>query len=194
MKIFGDVISGNCLKVKYTADYLGIPYEWVPIDILKQQAKTAEFLNLNPAGQVPVIELDDGRPLSQSNAIIQYLAAGSQLLPENAFERAKINELLFWEQYSHEPYVAVCRFVMRYQGKRAGERELWRVERGEAALNYMENWLMDRDWFVSGRISIADIALLAYARLAHEGGFDLSERPRVIAWIDRCVAELSIQD
>lgn len=194
MKIFGDVISGNCLKVKYTADYLGIPYEWVPIDILKQQAKTAEFLNLNPAGQVPVIELDDGRTLSQSNAIIQYLAAGSQLLPENAFERAKINELLFWEQYSHEPYVAVCRFVMRYQGKRAGERELWRVERGEAALNYMENWLMDRDWFVSGRISIADIALLAYARLAHEGGFDLSERPRVIAWIDRCVAELSIQD
>ena len=194
MKIFGDVISGNCLKVKYTADYLGIPYEWVPIDILKQQAKTAEFLNLNPAGQVPVIELDDGRPLSQSNAIIQYLAAGSQLLPENAFERAKINELLFWEQYSHEPYVAVCRFVMRYQGKRAGERELWRVERGEAALNYMENWLMDRDWFVSGRISIADIALLAYARLAHGGGFDLSERPRVIAWIDRCVAELSIQD
>ena len=194
MKIFGDVISGNCLKVKYTADYLGIPYEWVPIDILKQQAKTAEFLSLNPTGQVPVIELDDGRTLSQSNAIIQYLAAGSQLLPEDAFECAKVNELLFWEQYSHEPYVAVCRFVMRYQGKRAEERELWRVERGEAALNYMESWLMDRDWFVSGRMSIADIALLAYTRLAHEGGFDLSERPRVVAWIDRSVAELSIQD
>ncbi len=193
MKIFGDVISGNCLKVQYTADHLGISYEWIPIDIIQQEAKTAEFLDLNPAGQVPVIELDDGRTLSQSNAIIQYLAAGSHLLPEDAFECAKVNELLFWEQYSHEPYVAVCRFVMRYQGKSAKDREPWRVERGEAALNYMEKWLSRKDWFVGRRITIADIALLAYTRLAHEGGFDLSGRPQVVAWIDRCVAELSIR-
>ena len=193
MKIFGDVISGNCLKVQYTADHLGISYEWIPIDIIQHEAKTAEFLDRNPAGQVPVIELADGRTLSQSNAIIQYLAAGSRLLPEDAFECAKVNELLFWEQYSHEPYVAVCRFVMRYQGKSAEDREPWRVERGEAALNYMEKWLSRKDWFVGRRITIADIALLAYTRLAHEGGFDLSGRPQVVGWIDRCEVELSIQ-
>ena len=193
MKIFGDVISGNCLKVQYTADHLGISYEWIPIDIIQHEAKTAEFLDRNPAGQVPVIELADGRTLSQSNAIIQYLAAGSRLLPEDAFECAKVNELLFWEQYSHEPYVAVCRFVMLYQGKSAEDREPWRVERGEAALNYMEKWLSRKDWFVGRRITIADIALLAYTRLAHEGGFDLSGRPQVVGWIDRCEVELSIQ-
>ena len=134
MQIYGDLISGNCLKVKYTAEFLGLPYEWVPIDIMRGETRTDAFLTLNPGGQVPVIALDDGRTLSQSNAIIQYLASGSELLPEDAYERAKVAELLFWEQYSHEPYVAVCRFVMRYQGKSAQEREDWRVARAEAAL------------------------------------------------------------
>jgi len=192
MKIYGDLISGNCLKIKYTADYLGIPYEWVPVDIMQGQSRTPEFLARNPAGQVPVVELDDGRYLAQSNAIIGYLAEGSALLPADAYLRAKVYELLFWEQYSHEPYVAVCRFVMRYQGKSREQREPFRVERGESALDFMEQGLEGRSWFVGEDMTIADIALLAYTRLAHEGGFDLSNRPAVRGWIDRCERALSI--
>lgn len=192
MKVYGDSISGNCLKVKYTADYLGLDYEWVATDIMAGETRTAEYLAMSPAGQVPLLLLDDGRPLAQSNAIIGYLAAGSSLIPEDAYLRAKVDEWLFWEQYSHEPYVAVCRFVMRYQGKGKEEREPWRVERGEAALDLMDAWLAGRDWFVGGDLSIADIALLAYTRLAHEGGFELSGRAAVGAWIDRCEASLGI--
>ncbi|MGD8417136.1 MAG: glutathione S-transferase family protein [Pseudomonadales bacterium] len=192
MKVYGDSISGNCLKVKYTADYLGLDYEWVATDIMAGETRTAEYLAMNPAGQVPLLLLDDGRPLAQSNAIIGYLAAGSSLIPEDAYLRAKVDEWLFWEQYSHEPYVAVCRFVMRYQGKGKEQREPWRVERGEAALDLMDAWLAGRDWFVGGDLSIADIALLAYTRLAHEGGFDLSGRTAVRAWIDRCEGTLVI--
>lgn len=192
MKIYGDLISGNCLKIKYVADFLGLAYEWVPVDIMQGQSRTPEFLARNPAGQVPVVELDDGRYLAQSNAIIGYLADGSTLLPDDAYLRAKVYELLFWEQYSHEPYVAVCRFVMRYQGKTREQREPMRVERGEAALDFMERGLEGRTWFVGETMTIADIALLAYTRLAHEGGFDLSNRPAVQSWISRCEQALSI--
>jgi glutathione S-transferase len=193
MKVYGDRISGNCLKVQYTADYLGIDYEWIDTDILAGESRTAEYLALNPAGQVPLLVLDDGRPLAQSNAIISYLARDSVLLPADPYDRAKVNEWLFWEQYSHEPYVAVCRFVMLYQKKSASEREGWRVERGEGALNLMEKMLSGRDWFVGGHVSVADIALVAYTRLAHEGGFDLGARPAVRAWIDRTEAALGIR-
>jgi glutathione S-transferase len=192
MKIYGDRISGNCLKVQYTADYLGLDYDWVDTDILAGESRTDEYLALNPAGQVPMLVLDDGRPLAQSNAIISYLARGSVLLPTDDYERAKVDEWLFWEQYSHEPYVAVCRFVMLYQKKAASEREAWRVERGESALDLMERSLAARDWFIGSHISVADIALLAYTRLAHEGGFDLTDRPRVRAWIERAEAALGI--
>ena len=108
-KIHGDIHSGNCLKVKYTADRLGLAYEWVAVDVVKGGAKTAQFLALNPQGQVPCVEFADGRVLAQSNAIIRYLALGSPLLPDDAWAQAKIDEWLFWEQYSHEPYVAVQR-------------------------------------------------------------------------------------
>ena len=128
-------------------------------------------------GQVPAIELDDGRCLAQSNAIIRFLARDSALLPEDGFAQAKIDELLFWEQYSHEPYIAVCRFHMVYLGRPKEAREPQRVERGEAALDLMEKLLAGRDWLVGSSMTIADIALLAYTRLAHEGGFDLAGRP-----------------
>lgn len=192
MKVYGDSISGNCLKVKYTADYLGLPCDWVETNILAGESRTPDYLALNPAGQVPMLVLDDGRALSQSNAIIAYLAEGSELLPADPFERAKVNEWLFWEQYSHEPYIAVCRFFMLYQNNPAEAREAWRVERGEGALDLMERSLKGREWFAGQRMSIADIALLAYTRLAHEGGFDLSGRPLVSAWIRRAQAELGI--
>jgi glutathione S-transferase len=192
MKIFGDLRSGNCLKVKYTADYLNIPYEWVPVDITKGESKTSDFLARNPMGQVPSIELADGRGIAQSNAIIRYLANGTKLLPQDAFAQAKVDELLFWEQYSHEPYIAVCRFHMFYLGRSADQREAQRVERGESALDLMDSLLQGREWFTGTTMNVADIALLAYTRVAHEGGFDLSSRPNIRSWIERCDETLQL--
>jgi len=192
MKVYGDRISGNCLKVQYTADFLGLDYEWVATDIMAGDTKKPDYLAMNPAGQVPVLQLTDGRVLAQSNAIIGYLAEGSPLLPVDAFTRAKVCEWLFWEQYSHEPYVAVCRFAMLYQGKDREAREPWRVERGEGALDLMESWLSRQEWFVGESITIADISLLAYTRLAHEGGFELAARTQVVNWISRCESALGI--
>jgi glutathione S-transferase len=194
MKIFGDLGSGNCLKVKYTADHLGLPYTWVPTDIMKGESRTPEFLAHFPFGRIPAVELDDGRRLAESNAILRYLARGSALLPDDAFVQAKIDELLFWEQYSHEPYVATTRYHIVYLKRSLDQREAWRVERGEAALDVMDRRLLaGRSWLVGAAVTIADIALLAYTRLAHEGGFDLSSRPNVRAWIGRCEEALGLE-
>ena len=192
MKIYGDRGSGNCQKVSMTADFLNLPYRWVDIDIMKKESRTPQFLALSPMGQVPVIELDDGRCLAQSNAIIRYLAVGSSLLPADPFLQGKIDELLFWEQYSHEPYVATSRFHMLYLGKSKAEREPMRVERGENALDLMQQLIKGKTWFVGDSLSIADIALLAYTRLAHEGGFDLKTRPDVMTWIARSEKALGL--
>jgi glutathione S-transferase len=192
VKIYGELMSGNCLKVRYTADYLKLPYKWVDVDIMKGESRTPEFLRLNPMGQVPVIELDDGRALAQSNAIIRYLGARSALLPTDPYLAAKVDELLFWEQYNHEPYVATTRYHVVYLGRSLAEREAWRVERGEKALDFMEAWLARRQWFAADAFTIADIALLPYTRMAHEGGFDLATRPQVRSWITRVEAKLEI--
>ena len=192
MKIYGDAISGNCLKVKWTADALGLPYTWVPIDIMKGESRVPTYLDKFPQGQVPAVELADGRTLAQSNAIIRYLAHGSRLLPDDAYAQAKVDEWLFWEQYSHEPYVAVCRFHMKYLGRPKEGREAWRVERGEKALDHVEHQLGGRDYLAGSAATIADISVLAYTRLAHEGGFDLAERPGIRKWIARCEANLAI--
>jgi len=193
MKIYGDKISGNCLKVKYTADYLDLPYEWVDIDINKGESRSADFLARNPQGQVPLLELGDGRTLAQSNAILRYLANNTALLPRSEFEAAKVDEAMYWEQYSHEPYIAVCRFQMLYAGKSASEREDWRVERGELALEYMNSHLGAREFWVDTMgLSIADIALLAYTRVAHEGGFDLSGFTHIQRWITQCETTLRL--
>jgi glutathione S-transferase len=192
MRVYGDKRSGNCHKVGFTADFLNIPYQWVDIDIMKGESRMEAFLRKSPMGQVPIIELGDGRCLAQSNAIIRYLAAGSSLLPADTFTQAKIDELLFWEQYSHEPYVATSRYHMMYLGRARDERDGWRVERGERALDLMEQLIGGRTWFVGDALSIADIALLAYTRLAHEGGFDLTTRPGLKLWIARCERALGL--
>ena len=192
MKVYGDRGSGNCQKVSITADFLKLPYRWIDIDIMKGESRTQDYLKHSPMGQVPVIELDDGRCLAQSNAIIRYLAHGSPLLPADPFTQAKIDELLFWEQYSHEPYVATSRFHMVYLGRSKEEREPMRVERGEKALDLMQNLVKGRTWFVGESLSVADIALLAYTRLAHEGGFDLKTRPDVKTWVARCEKALGL--
>ncbi len=192
MKIYGDAISGNCLKVKWTADAIDRPYTWVPIDIMKGETRTPTYLANFPQGQVPGVEFDDGRTLAQSNAIIRYLARGSHLLPDDAFAQAKIDEWLFWEQYSHEPYVAVCRFQMKYLGKSKAEREAWRVERAEKALDFIEQQLARHEFLAGPAPTIADISVVAYTRMADEGGFDLAERPGIRKWIARCEDSLRI--
>jgi glutathione S-transferase len=195
MKIHGDMGSGNCLKVKYTADFLGLPYTWVPVDIMKGEAQTDAFRAMNPAGQTPVLETADGKYLAQSNAIIRYIARGSSLLPDDAWAQAKIDEWLFWEQYSHEPNVATCRFHMhpKYLGKSRETRDPGKVERGEKALDLLNSRLAGKIFVVGSTLSIADIALLAYTRLAPEGGFDLATRQNMRAWIERCETTLNLQ-
>lgn len=190
--IYGDSISGNCLKVKWTADHLGIAYEWVETDVTSGATRTPEFLRLNPAGQVPVVRLADGRSLAQSNAIILYLAEGSVLVPADVYDRARMLEWMFWEQYSHEPYVAVARFQVRYLGKPVAELEPRIVERGRQALRRLEDGLASTPFLVGEAVSLADVALVAYTRVAGEGGFDLAVYPRVRGWIGRVEAALSI--
>jgi glutathione S-transferase len=183
MKIYGDSNSGNCLKVKWVCDRLALPYDWIDIDTMKGQSRTPEFLKLNGAGQVPAVELDDGRTLAQSNAIIRYLARGSELIPADAFAAAKMDEWLFWEQYSHEPYIAVCRFQMVYLGKSASDLDSDKVKRGYAALARMEHQFAASRFLVGDVFSLADVALLAYTRVAHEGGFHLDGYAAVRRWI-----------
>jgi glutathione S-transferase len=192
MKIYGDVVSGNCLKVGWTADFLGLAYEWIDVDIMKGESRTAEFLALNPWGQVPVVVLDDGRTLSQSNAIILHLAEGSALVPADAYDRARMYEWLFWEQYSHEPYVAVVRFQVRYQGKAIADVEPRLVDRGNAALQRLDDALEKSPFLVGEAVSLADVALVAYTRMAPEGGFDLGRYPNATAWIARVEDVLKI--
>lgn len=194
LKIYGDSISGNCLKVKWTADRLGLDYDWVEIDLIKGETQTPEFRALNPAGQVPVVVLADGRPLAQSNGIIMYLAEGSDLIPTDAYDRARMLEWLFWEQYSHEPYVAVARFQVVYQGRSVADLDPKLVARGEAALQRLEDGLEAGQFLVGDQLSLADVALVAYTRLAGEGGFDLARYPKVQAWIARVEAALPIKD
>jgi len=183
MKIYGDVNSGNCLKVKWVCDRLGLPYTWIAVDILKQESRTPQFLKLNSAGQVPVIEFEDGRTLAQSNAIIRYLARGSDLIPSDEFAAAKMDEWLFWEQYSHEPAIAVCRYQIVYLGRSASELDPDRVKRGYAALARMEHELAASRFLVGNKLTLADIALLAYTRLAHEGDFRLDNYASLRRWI-----------
>ena len=174
MKIYGDSNSGNCLKVKWVCDHLRKPYTWIEIDTLKAETRTAGFLALNPAGQVPTVVFDDGQALAQSNAIIRYLARDSDLIPQDAFVAARMDAWLFWEQNSHEPYISVGRFQMVYLGKSQSELDPNLVKRGYVALDQLEQQLSRSRYLVGDSFSLADVSLLAYTRVAHEGGFDLA--------------------
>ena len=188
LTIYGDAISGNCLKVKFVADVLGISYRWVETSVLQQKTRTAEFLAINPAGQVPVVQLADGRVLSQSNAIILYLAEGSALIPAEPFARAQMFQWLFWEQYSHETAIAVLRFRTIYL--KLPESAIYPSLRPRciAILDLMENHLAQRRYFVGEMLSLAVIALVAYTRLAPEAGLVLPQN--VVQWINRAESDL----
>ena len=192
LKIYGDLNSGNCLKVKWVCEHLAHPYEWVAVDTMKNESRTPEFLALNGAGQVPTVVLDDGRPLAQSNAIMRYLARGSDLIPADAYDAAKMDEWLFWEQYSHEPYVAVCRFQMVYLGKPISDLDPEKVKRGYFALARMEQQLATSRFLVGDAVSLADVSLLAYTRVAHEGGFHLDGYESIRRWIAEAEQALGV--
>jgi len=192
MKIYGDRISGNCLKVKWVCDLLALPYAWIDVDVVKGETRSADFLALNPWGQVPTVVFDDGRTLAQSNAIIRYLARDSHLIPADAFMAAQMDGWLFWEQYSHEPYIAVRRFHLTYLGKPADALDPKLETRGYAALDIMERRLSEARHLAGDALSLADIALLAYTRLAHEGGFDLTRYDGIRRWIAQSEAELGL--
>jgi glutathione S-transferase len=185
LRVFGDVRSGNCLKVKGLLDWLGCPYAWADVDILAGGTRTAAFLALNPAGQIPFIQLEDGRGLAQSNAILLHLARGTSLLPEDPYDLARAYEWLFWEQYSHEPALAVRRFQKLYLNRDDHEIDPALLRRGYDAVARMETHLAQADWMVGSSPSVADLALLPYTALAPEGGFDLKASPAVCAWINR---------
>ncbi len=193
-KIYGDGVSGNCLKVKWTADILGLAYDWIETSVLTGETRAPAFLELNPAGQVPLIIDREGRALSQSNAIILHLAEthASDLIPADAFDRAKVYEWLFWEQYSHEPAIAVRRFQKTYLKKPDSEIDPKLMERGLDALKRMDRQLTDEAFIAGASFTLADIALVAYTRVAHEGGFDLNAFPRVKAWVGRVEKRLDI--
>lgn len=186
-KVYGDYISGNCYKVKLILNLLGLPYQWIPVDILKGETQSPEFLEKNPNGKIPVLELDDGTTLWESNAILNFLAEGSDLLPSEPRLRTQVLQWQFFEQYSHEPYVAVARFIQLYQGMPEERLEEYKVchARGYKALKVMEKQLQRTPYLVGEQYSIADIALYAYTHVAHEGGFDLSGYPAILAWLDR---------
>jgi glutathione S-transferase len=194
LTLYGDSISGNCMKPKWTADLLGIPYDWVEVDILQGGTRTEDFLAVNSAGQVPLARWPDGRALPQSNAIMLYLAeqAGSELVPADPFRKAQMMSWLFWEQYSHETAIAVRRFHKHYLKTPDDQIDPQLLAKGRRALGVMELQLTYTDWLVGDAMTLADIALVAYTRVAHEGGFDLSEFPSVERWVSRTEAALGI--
>ncbi len=192
LTLYQDPRSGNCYKVVLTAAHLGMPLKTVDIDVVSGFTRKPDFLAKNPNGRVPTLEFEDGRTLPESNAIIWYLAEGSNLIPEDCFARAQMLQWMFFEQYSHEPYIAVARFWMVFAPKeKLREKEHlipdWHA-RGNAALAVMEGHLRTHDWFAGGRYSLADIALFAYTHCAEEGGFDLKKYAAVARWLARVAA------
>ncbi|KAA3631338.1 MAG: glutathione S-transferase family protein [Proteobacteria bacterium] len=190
MRVYGDRHSGNCYKVVLLAALLGIDIDWVPVDVLAGDTRTDEFLARNPAGKIPLLELDDGRCLPESNAILNYLAEGTEFLPAGRFERAQVLKWQFFEQYSHEPYIAVARFINRYLGLPETRREEYASKQagGRRALAVMESQLSRTSYLVGERCTIADISLYAYTHVAPEGRFDLDDFAAIRAWLGRIEA------
>jgi glutathione S-transferase len=192
MILYDFLESGNGYKVRLLLHWLKRPFTLVEKDILKGETRTAEFLGTkNPNGRIPALELDDGEMLWESNAIVNYLAEGTPFLPEGGLERARVLQWQFFEQYSHEPYIAVARFVRHFlepTPERLEMLEKDKMPKGYAALDIMERHLSAHDWFVGAGPTIADISLYAYTHVAPEGGFDLTRYPAIQAWMGRMVA------
>ena len=185
MLVYGDSRSGNCYKIQLLLSILGKQVDWEEVDILKGATQTPAFLQKNPNGKIPLLEMEDGRTLSESNAILNFLAEGSALIPRSSFDLAKMLQWQFFEQYSHEPYIAVARFINLYLGlpeERKAEYEAKQAG-GHKALAVMEDQLSRTPFLTGSQLSLADISLYAYTHVAHEGGFDLTAYPAVNNWL-----------
>jgi glutathione S-transferase len=190
MLLYNSAISGNCYKVRLLLAHLGLPYEIREVDVVDRSTRPELLGDLNPALRVPTLVLDDGRPLGESGAILWYFGEGSRFVPADRYERAQVLQWMFFEQYDHEPAIAVVRFVVAYSDKPADEAFLAaRRKAGYRALDAMEGHLRSRDWFVGESMTLADVALYAYTHVADEGGFDLSPYPAIGAWLARVAAE-----
>src|SRR5262245_6108342 len=189
MKLYNVAYSGNSYKVRLLLAHLGIPCELIDVDILKGESRTAGFLKINPNGRTPVLD-DNGFVLAESNAILAYLAKGTKFLPEDRHKFALIFQWMFFEQYSHEPYIATSRFWIQHKPDSAEKTALLASRRdgGWAALKIMEEHLTKNNFFV-GDYSIADIVLFAYTHVAHEGGFPLDNFPKIRGWIERITGQ-----
>ena len=196
IKIYGDSISGNCYKLQLVCAQLGIDHTWHEIDIMAGEARSDEFLEMNPNGKVPLLALPDGRFLSESNAILFYLADGSSLIGSGRFRAANILRWMFFEQYSHEPFIATSRFIIQYLGsppERQADLDA-KKDGGYKALDVMEQELGANDFIANNTYSIADIALYAYTHVAGEGGFDLSDYARINEWLKRVEDQPGFED
>jgi glutathione S-transferase len=187
--VYGTSTSGNCHKVKMVLDITARPYDWREIDVLKGETRTPEFLRLNPNGKVPVVVLDDGEALPESNAILWYFGEGTALIPRQPLQRARMLQWMFFEQYSHETAIAVARFIRAFQRRPDDPRLPDLLARGHRALGVMESHLAGHDYFAGERLTLADLALFAYTHVAEDGGFDLASYPSVREWLARCLAE-----
>lgn len=191
MLLYNSAVSGNCYKVRLLLAHLGLEYETVDVSVVDRSNRAALLGELNPALRVPTLVLDGGRPLAESNAILWYLGDGTRYVPEDPYERAQVLQWMFFEQYSHEPYLAVVRFWLRYSGapERFAAQIPEKTKGGYAALDAMERHLDGREFLVGDGYTIADISLYAYTHVAHEGDFDLGGYPAIRTWLARVGAQ-----
>jgi glutathione S-transferase len=194
LTLYDHLDSGNSYKIRLALTQLGIPFRLVQKDIMRGETRTADFLTKNPNGRIPTVELEDGRLIFESGAILYYFGDGTALFPGDRFDCAQVLQWMFFEQYSHEPYVAVARFWMKHTPERVKKEPALFAEKqrlGYAALDVMERHLTKRKFFVADRYSIADIALYAYTHVADEGGFDLEKYPKIRDWMDRVRSQVN---
>jgi len=191
MLLYNSPVSGNCYKVRLLLAHLGVDYETQDVDVIDRSNRRSLLGALNPALRVPTLVLDDGRPLAESNAILWYFGEGTRFVPDDRYGRAQVLQWLFFEQYEHEPALAVVRFLVALSGEPEKHAELieQRTRAGHRALAAMERHLDGRGFLVGGSLTLADVSLYAYTHVAHEGGFDLEPYPAVRAWVDRVAAE-----
>lgn len=196
LTLYGDTASGNCLKTRWIADALGLDYDWVDVDVVKGETQADAFLAIYPFGKVPLARWPDGRVLPESNAIMLYLsennAGGERFIPTDPFQKAQMMSWMFWEQYSHETAIAVRRYYKHLLGKKDSEIDPGLLLKGRKALHVMQMQLSRTDWFVGKALSLADVALVAYTRWAHEAGLDLDDYPAVARWVPRVEDALNI--
>ncbi|KGJ93807.1 glutathione S-transferase family protein [Colwellia psychrerythraea] len=187
MKIYADIQSGNCYKIKLLTSLLSIEHEWIEVDIMANETLSESFLKKNANGKIPLLELDDGRFLSESNAILNYLASGTSLVGDTSFAYAKIQQWQFFEQYSHEPFIAVARFIAKYLGLPEDKKAEYDAKQagGHKALKVMAEQLQKTPYLVGDHLTTADISLYGYTHVANEGGFNLAQYPAIEQWISR---------